>query len=150
MEGRGSADRHQGKEVKKKTSEACPCGGKSLASCCGPYIAGTPAPTAAHLMRSRYTAYVLGDEPYLLATWHVSRRPLLPVVEPDLKWLGLEVRKHAVDAHDPARATVEFVARFKVGGRGQRLHEISNFIRETEPDGQRWYYVDGIFPEERQ
>lgn len=133
--------------MKKKTIEACPCGGKSLDSCCGPYLAGKPAPTADLLMRSRYTAYALGDEQYLLETWHFSRRPLLPVVEPDVKWLGLEVRKHAVDPQKADHATVEFVARFKAGGRAHRLHEVSNFIRETEPDGQRWYYVDGIFPE---
>jgi SEC-C motif-containing protein len=42
---------------------------------------------------------------------------------------------------------VEFVARFKVNGRAQRLHEISNFVREETEGGQRWFYVDGSFPE---
>lgn len=89
-------------------------------------------------MRSRYSAYVLRLEDYLLATWHASTRPaaLDLGAEAPAKWLGLEVRAHSesVDA-----ATVEFVARCRVGGRAQRLHELSRFVRE---DG-RWFYVDG-------
>lgn len=90
-------------------------------------------------MRSRYSAYVLGLEPYLLATWHVSTRPesLDLAAAAGTKWLGLEIRRH--QHADDAHATVEFVARYRVGGRGQRLHEVSHFIRE---DG-RWYYVAG-------
>ena len=90
-------------------------------------------------MRSRYSAYVLGLEPYLLATWHASTRP--PVLnladESGTKWLGLEVRHHRQP--DAEHATVEFVARYRVAGRGHRLHEVSRFVRA---DG-RWYYVDG-------
>lgn len=90
-------------------------------------------------MRSRYSAYVLGLEGYLLATWHPSTRPpaLDLASEPQPKWLGLEV-KVQTEAGD--RATVEFVARYRVGGRAQRLHEISRFVRE---DGG-WYYLDAI------
>ena len=40
---------------------------------------------------------------------------------------------------DAEHATVEFVARSKQGGRAQRLHEASRFVREQG----RWYYVDG-------
>jgi SEC-C motif-containing protein len=107
--------------------------------CCGPHHAGIPAPDAESLMRSRYSAYVLGLEDYLLATWHASSRPaaLYLAAEPRPKWLGLEV-KAATQAEDAA--TVEFVARCKLGGRAQRMHEISRFLRE---DG-RWYYVDGV------
>ena len=89
-------------------------------------------------MRSRYSAYVLGRGDYLRATWHASTRPA--TIEPDppgLKWLGLEVRQHTVQGAD--HASVEFVARSKLGGRAQRLHETSRFVRE---DG-RWYYLDG-------
>jgi len=90
-------------------------------------------------MRSRYSAYVLGLEDYLLATWHASTRPaaLDLGTGPAAKWLGLDVkaRTAAGDA-----ATVEFVARCRVGGRAQRLHEVSRFVRE---DG-RWFYVDGL------
>lgn len=89
-------------------------------------------------MRSRYSAYVLGLEGYLLATWHASTRPaaLDLAAGPGAKWLGLEI-KARTETGDAA--TVEFVARCRVGGRAQRMHEISRFVRE---DG-RWYYVDG-------
>jgi len=90
-------------------------------------------------MRSRYSAYVLGLEDYLLATWHASTRPVALNLDREApsKWLGLEVRAHA--ASDDT-ATVEFVARCRVGGRAQRMHETSRFVRE---DG-RWFYVDGV------
>jgi SEC-C motif-containing protein len=89
-------------------------------------------------MRSRYSAYGLKLEEYLLATWHPTTRPSeLDLSADDSKWLGLEVKRHA--AQDDCHATVEFVARYRIAGRGHRLHELSRFIRE---DG-RWYYVDG-------
>ena len=92
-------------------------------------------------MRSRYSAYVLGDSAYVLASWHSDTRP----GELDLgdasatRWLGLDVKKHVpVDAD---HAAVEFVARYRVGGGSAvRLHEVSRFVRE---DG-RWYYLDGV------
>ena len=75
-------------------------------------------------MRSRYSAYVLGLGGYLQDTWHASTRPTeLQVFDPALRWLGLQVRRHAVQ--DNEHAHVEFVARSKLGGRAQRLHEIS-------------------------
>lgn len=93
-------------------------------------------------MRSRYSAYVLKLEAYLLATWHASTRPaILDLADDDNKWLGLEVKRHAPESAD--RATVEFVARYKIGGRAHRLHEVSRFVREEG----RWYYVDGKFDE---
>ncbi|TXH39839.1 MAG: hypothetical protein E6Q94_00490, partial [Burkholderiaceae bacterium] len=60
-------------------SVPCPCGGPGpLAACCGRYIDAfdaMPAPDAASLMRSRYTAFVLQRADYLRATWHASTRP---------------------------------------------------------------------------
>ena len=120
---------------------ACYCGSRQpYAACCGRLHSGAEnAETAEALMRSRYSAYVLGLEPYLLASWHASTRPesLDLAGAAGTKWLGLEIRRH--QRADDARATVEFVARYRVGGRGQRLHEVSHFIRE---DGC-WYYVAG-------
>ncbi|MBL0917314.1 MAG: hypothetical protein IBJ14_01280 [Hydrogenophaga sp.] len=118
---------------------ACPCGrGADFPACCGRYLGtGTPAPDAESLMRSRYTAFVRGDVPHLLATWHASTRPATLELEPGVKWLGLEVRAHrAIDAD---HAEVEFVARSRAAGRASRLHERSRFVRE----GGHWYYVDG-------
>lgn len=142
------------------TSAACPCGGASYASCCGPYVAGDALPpTAAALMRSRYTAFTLRDEPYLLATWHPSTRPgdALFAEEEKVHWLGLEVKsalrlrqrkaESADQAEETNRDSVEFVARYKVNGRAHRLHEVSRFVREAGEGGMRWFYLDGSFPE---
>ena len=119
---------------------ACYCGsGRPYAACCGRLHSGAEnAASAEALMRSRYSAYVLKLEDYLLATWHPDTRPSeLDLAADGSKWLGLEVRKHAVQ--DDTHATVEFVARYRIAGRGYRLHEISRFVRE---DG-RWFYLDG-------
>jgi SEC-C motif-containing protein len=116
---------------------AAGCKPLTFAECCGPWLAGAPAPDAERLMRSRYSAFVLGDEAYLLATWHPSTRPAQAESEPGTRWLGLEVRDHrTVDAD---HAEVEFVARYRLAGRGVRLHERSRFVREAG----RWYYLDG-------
>jgi SEC-C motif-containing protein len=123
---------------------ACPCdSGQPYSDCCGPWhaglAAGRHAPTPEALMRSRYSAYVIGLLDYLLATWHASSSPG-DLELPPVKWLGLEVR-HAQTAGDAG--VVEFVARCKEGGRAQRMHETSRFVRE---DG-RWYYIDGQMTE---
>jgi SEC-C motif domain protein len=124
----------------KNLGQPCPCGsGKAYLDCCQPIHAHVSAPTPEALMRSRYSAYVLGLVDYLLATWHPSTAP------GDLelgftKWLGLEVR-NAQDQGDAG--VVEFVATFKVSGRLQRLHEISRFVREGAGDAARWLYIDG-------
>ncbi len=122
----------------------CPCGsGQTYVDCCGAWHAGLRegrhAPTPEALMRSRYSAYVLGLIDYLLATWHPATAPGELELAP-LKWLGLEVR-HAEQSGDAG--VVEFVARCRDSGRAQRMHEISRFVRE---DG-RWYYIDGQMPE---
>ena len=128
-------------------SAACPCGrthakGKAwtYAECCARFVEHfdtTPAPDAEHLMRSRYSAFVVENTPYLLATWHASQRPAQLDFEPGAKWLGLQVKDFQTTSDTTAE--VEFVARFRVAGRAVRLHERSRFVRE---DG-RWFYVDG-------
>ena len=121
---------------------ACPCGsGDTFSACCGACLLGrSPAPTAEALMRSRYTAYTKRDEAYLLATWHPSTRPtsLDLAADPETKWIGLDVKR--VEVTGPDSALVEFVARYKVGGRAQRLHETSRIVREQE----RWFYVEAV------
>jgi SEC-C motif-containing protein len=127
--------------VARPVGTPCPCGRPlPLLQCCGRYLAdfaGTPAPDAEALMRSRYTAFVLQDAEYLLATWDPAYRPATLAFEPGLKWLGLEVRAHHV--LDAGHAEVEFVARSRLAGRAHRLHERSRFRRA----GERWIYVDG-------
>jgi len=117
----------------------CPCGAGNYDHCCGLYHAGLPAADAQTLMRSRYSAYVLKLKDYLLSTWHPDTRPATLDLSDD-KWLGLELKKHLIESAN--HATVEFIARYKIGGRAYRLHEISRFVRENE----RWLYLDGSFP----
>lgn len=127
------------------TTTPCPCGlPRHYPDCCGRWHqafaadATLQAPDAEALMRSRYSAYVLDLRDYLLASWHPSTRPSdLAPNEPGLRWLGLQVKKHV--RQDAEHALVEFIARSKLGGRAQRLHEISRFVRE---DGA-WRYLDG-------
>jgi len=126
---------------------ACPCGRIDLkrravayGDCCGRFVghfSDAPAPDAEHLMRSRYSAFVLECADYLLATWHSSTRPASLDFDAGAKWLGLEVREHKGTTSDAAE--VEFVARYRVDGRAVRLHERSRFVREEG----RWFYVDG-------
>jgi SEC-C motif-containing protein len=132
----------------------CPCGGAApslrngakpprFAACCGRLIdGGASASDALELMRSRYSAYVLGETAYLRATWAPQTCPADLDVGPEAadapRWLGLQIKRFtAVDARN---AEVEFVARYKVGGRAHRLQELSRFVRGE--DG-RWRYVDG-------
>jgi SEC-C motif domain protein len=122
-------------------TKPCPCGSNQpYEKCCSLYLDHDAIPaTAEALMRSRYTAYTQLREDYLLSTWHASTRPqqLNLAEEPSSKWLGLQVKRH--EQQDAEHAIVEFVARYKIGGRAHRLHEVSRFVRE---DG-RWFYIDG-------
>jgi SEC-C motif-containing protein len=122
----------------------CPCGrrdargrARAYAACCEPIHQGQPAADAEALMRSRYSAFVLGRIDHLQRSWHASTRPAEPLTLDPARWLGLEVRAHRPLAED--RAEVEFVARFRLGGRAVRQHERSRFVREQG----HWFYVDG-------
>jgi SEC-C motif-containing protein len=124
------------------TLTPCPCGNLAgYTQCCGPLHDGAAATSAEQLMRARYSAYVLKREDYLLASWHADTRPAslrLTAQLPAPIWLGLEIRQH--QSIDDNHATVEFVARYRLGGgRAQRQHETSRFVRELG----HWYYVDG-------
>lgn len=122
---------------------ACPCGsGQAYTVCCGMFIDDGALPaTAERLMRSRYSAYVLAREDYLLRTWHGSTRPVhlgLQDAGP-VKWLGLKILRCEAGKADDRDGIVEFVARYQVNGRAERLHEVSRFVR----DAGQWLYVDG-------
>jgi SEC-C motif-containing protein len=121
----------------------CPCdSGLPYAGCCGPLHAGAPAADAKALMRSRYSAYVLGEADYLRASWHASTRPatlsLVDAPGQRTTWLGLKVESQTPTGPDTAE--VSFTARLRVGGgSAQRMHERSRFVREHG----HWFYVDG-------
>ncbi|NOZ10000.1 MAG: YchJ family protein [Gammaproteobacteria bacterium] len=129
-------------------SEGCHCGsGQSYLNCCGRYItASDHPPTAEALMRSRYTAYVLGHEAYLLQTWHQTTRPeKLSLQGGDaIEWLGLSV--DASERGDIADSTgvVEFTVHYRAKSKMAVLRERSQFVQEC---GQ-WFYVDGQMRED--
>ncbi|MGM0593842.1 MAG: YchJ family protein [Pseudomonadota bacterium] len=116
---------------------SCPCGSaQAYAQCCGPLHRGAAAQTAEALMRSRYSAFVLGLSDYLLSTWHAETRPAhLDLTADDTVWLGLQILATHQGEPGDSRGEVEFVARFQ----GGQLHERSRFLNE----GGQWFYVDG-------
>ena len=120
----------------------CPCGSGALyQDCCEPYHLSLSAPNAEKLMRSRYSAYVLGLEEYLLNTWHPNTRPqTLNLKQDHTQWLGLEVKRF--EPNDE-QAIVEFIARYKINGKAGKMQETSRFKRIAT----RWFYVDGDFAE---
>lgn len=127
--------------LKKNHRLVCPCfSGEPYIECCQLLHEGQAAANAEQLMRSRYTAYVLMLEGYLLETWHPGTRPTALSLDESsgMKWLGLEIMRF--ESHSANSATVEFIARYKIGGeKAERLHEISQFELLD-----RWYYVSGI------
>lgn len=120
----------------------CPCtSGDTFGRCCEPFLSSaSKPPTALHLMRSRYTAFTLEHADYLLQTWHPARRPPTLEFNPAQRWLGLKIKDQQAGQAEDSTGIVEFVARYKIDGKGFRLHERSRFSRESG----HWLYVDGI------
>lgn len=125
---------------------ACPCGsGNALDACCGPILSGSvPAPTAAALMRSRYSAFATGNIDYLEQTLlpetrHDFDRKEISDWAANSEWTGLEIRSTEAGAENDTEGFVEFVAHFRMDGKDYVHHETSSFTRR---DG-RWWYVDG-------
>jgi len=90
-------------------------------------------------MRSRYTAYVLGNVDYLAASWHPSTRPQPLELGSDIEWLGLEVLSYKAGLANDSKGSVEFIARYQQQGRMGQAHENSRFVREQGV----WLYLDG-------
>ncbi|MFT4299496.1 MAG: YchJ family metal-binding protein [Aeromicrobium sp.] len=113
----------------------CPCtSGLPFGACCGPVLAEHPAATSAEaLMRSRFTAFALGDAAHLLRTWHASTRPDELSLDASLRWTRLDVER-------TAPSVVEFTAFFCGPDGPGRLHETSRFVYERG----LWFYVDGV------
>ncbi|MEW2411847.1 YchJ family metal-binding protein [Streptomyces griseoviridis] len=118
----------------------CPCGLPApYDGCCGRFHRGAPAPTPEALMRSRYSAFVRLDAPYLLRTWHPAARPARLDLDPGTRWTGLEILATTEGTAFHGTGTVTFRATY----RGGALHERSRFERVEGA----WVYVDGDFLE---
>jgi len=120
----------------------CPCGtGLPLADCCGRLHDGTArAATAEQLMRSRYSAFALGNAEYLLETWHSTTRPRTLALDPGVRWIGLDVLGTTGGSPLHADGTVEFRAHYVRNRESGAQHENSRFVR----DRGQWRYLDGV------
>lgn len=119
----------------------CPClSGDTYEACCGPLHAGTVvAPTAVRLMRSRFSAFAVGDAPYLLRSWHPSTRPADLEIDPATRWTRLEILRIEAGGPFDVEGTVEFEAFYREDGTQGSMKERSRFVREN----RIWTYVDG-------
>ncbi|SCG53670.1 SEC-C motif-containing protein [Micromonospora halophytica] len=91
-------------------------------------------------MRSRYTAFAVGDADYLLRSWHSSTRPARLRLDPAQQWTRLEIVDTERGSLFDSEGTVTFRAHYRESGRPGTLDERSRFVRE---DG-RWVYLDAL------
>lgn len=121
---------------------ACPCGlPADYAECCGRFHRGAAdAPTAELLMRSRFSAFAVGDPEYLLRTWHTDTRPRTLDLDPAIRWTRLEVVETSAGTALHNTGTVRFRAHYRRGNRPGVLEEHSRFVTD---DGH-WLYVSAL------
>ncbi|MDK1471956.1 YchJ family metal-binding protein [Streptomyces sp. 549] len=124
-----------------KPLDGCPCGlPAGYADCCCPLHRGeAAAPSPVRLMRSRYAAFAVRDEAYLLRSWHPATRPGHLGLDAGTRWTGLDVLAESGGTAFHQEGTVEFRAHFTEKGRAGALHERSRFVRHEGA----WVYVDG-------
>ncbi len=90
-------------------------------------------------MRSRFSAFAVGDPDYLLATWHPSTRPSVLELDAERRWYRLDIIATSAGSPFETTGTVEFEAYYRSPGGAGSQHEVSRFVCE---DGL-WLYVDG-------
>nr|WP_298942809.1 YchJ family metal-binding protein [uncultured Microbacterium sp.] len=133
----GSAAARRGRRL--PAVDPCPCGsGQDFSACCGPILDCAPARSSETLMRSRYTAFALGDVDHLLSSWHPTTRPETLELEDTWEWRRLDI----VRAQDQGtHGIVEFRAQWHdaTAHTAGELHEVSRFRQAAG----RWFYVDG-------
>jgi uncharacterized protein YchJ/AcrR family transcriptional regulator len=140
--GRMSRPRPHPASTRINAAAACPCGlPATYTECCGRFHAGRAAPTAEALMRSRFAAFAVEEEAYLLRTWHPSTRPAGIDFEPGMRWTELEIEATSGGSPIHTTGTVTFRARYTYRGKPGELHEQSRFARHEDA----WVYLDAIF-----
>lgn len=122
----------------------CYCGNnKTYKSCCEVFhLNEGKTETAEQLMRSRYSAFVLANGDYLMATHHSSTRPLKEkkaIVKwaKSVQWLKLEVTETSKGTEKDIKGTVTFNAYFFDNGKVDIIHEKSAFVKENN----QWFYL---------
>ncbi|NRD22084.1 Sec-C motif domain protein [Winogradskyella litoriviva] len=122
----------------------CYCGtNKTYQDCCEVFhLNNGKTETAEQLMRSRYSAFVLANGDYLMATHHQSTRPIKEkkaIVKwaKSVQWIKLEVLDTSKGSKDDIEGTVTFNAYFFENGKVDVIHEKSAFVKE----GNLWYYL---------
>ncbi len=120
-------------------NKLCPCGSKNdYENCCEIFVEGTKlAETPEQLMRSRYTAFVIGAYDHIRRTWHPDTLPELSDDEPN-SWVGLEI---VASSFEEDEGEVEFIAKLIFNNKLEIIHELSEF---EKIDGA-WLYVTGEF-----
>jgi len=122
----------------------CYCGtNKTYQECCEVFHRNNgKTDTAEQLMRSRYSAFVLANGDYLMATHHKSTRPTKDkkaIVKwaKSVQWIKLEVSDTSKGSKDDIEGTVTFNAYFFENGNVDVIHEKSAFVKENE----QWFYL---------
>ncbi|GAA5442275.1 UPF0225 protein YchJ [Microbulbifer sp. NBRC 101763] len=121
------------------TEQPCPCGsGKKFKACCNLYLSGQAYPKMAEsLMRSRYSAYAMGNLAYLRKTWHPETYPGLNADDLETQWTRLEVIKSKAGLK---KSVVEFKAWYTENDQEHVIHEISLFKLYKK----RWVYLEPL------
>lgn len=96
-------------------------------------------------MRSRYTAYVLKNIPYIVETTAPNQQSHLNVQAlqnwaDTTQWLGLQILK--TETLTKVQSAVEFNAVFQ-GEEGEQSHQERSIFVKIEG---RWYFVDPTVP----
>lgn len=114
----------------------CPCcSNLDYSECCQPLHQGQAVTSAEALMRSRFSAFALGNSEYLLNSWHPSTRPASLELDKNEQWLMLNILATGTD-------WVHFTATFREQAASKEflvLEEKSQFVQENG----HWLYVDG-------
>lgn len=100
------------------------------------------AKTAEQLMRSRYSAFVVANGDYLMASHHTKTRNLkekksIVAWAKSVQWIKLEILETSKGKQNDSEGTVTFNAYFYERGTIEVIHEKSAFVKENN----HWKYL---------